>query len=144
MSFFESIRFFWDSLGYVTELIEACDLSGCTSERDAEDRLYEYLHEKLSSTQVVRQYGRARAKVDLMVNDEVMIEIKFGLRTTSEYQRLKGQIDDYLDWKKVLIIVLVGQSDPALVKDLKTFIEKVNTQVVILDEGNIRLIEKHC
>jgi hypothetical protein len=143
MSFLERIAFDWNGFSQVTRLVEECDFSGCLNERDAEDRLYELFHSKYESIQIIRQYGRGRAKIDLMVGDSVMIEIKYKLNSNAELQRLKGQLDDYCSWGNNLILALIGDTDPAIRKELQRFVNKIFPHNVILD-NECRIIERPC
>jgi len=140
MDFFEKISFFWDADGVVKNLIEQWSPIGCSSEKDCEDSLYAFLHQKLDDVQIVRQYGRGRAQIDLMVNDSIMIELKFRLSSKSEYQRLVGQLIDYKEWGKNLIIVLVGETEPGLLKDLKKVVSREFGSFLLDSSANI--IEK--
>ena len=47
-----------------------------------------------------------------------MIELKYALSSTGEYQRLVGQLVDYKDWGKQFILVLAGETEPNLFKQL--------------------------
>ena len=121
---FENIKFGWDAIGLVSRLIENWQPIQFSSEREAEDSLYEYLHNQFEHIQVTRQYGRGRATVDLVIGDRVMLELKHNFGTTSESQRLKGQLMEYKSWKMAIIVVLTGDTDMNLLKDLKTFVER--------------------
>lgn len=140
MDIFEKISFFWNADGVVKGLIEQWSPAGCLSEKDCEDSLYAFLHQKLDDVQIVRQYGRGRAHVDLMINDSIMVELKYGLSSTSEYQRLIGQLIDYKGWGKNIIIVLVGKTEPGLLKDLKKFVSREFGSFLLDSSANI--IEK--
>src|SRR5262245_25669115 len=106
MGLWHRLGYFLDYIRYIAALIDEWNPSGCTSEKDCENSLFSFLHESLFDKQIVRQYGRGRARVDLMVDDKVMIEIKFNLTSTSEYQRLVGQMVEYAEWKKTFFLIL--------------------------------------
>jgi hypothetical protein len=138
---YERLRYLWDSQGLVKKLIEKWQPGNLGSERASEDSLYDYLHQQFDYLQVTRQYARGRATVDLVIGDQVMIELKHNLTSTSELQRLKGQLMEYKSWKMAIIIVLTGETDKNLLKDLTRFIQKEIDSNYLLDNGVI-LIQK--
>jgi hypothetical protein len=110
---------FWDSIGTVTKLIENWKPDGCGLEKDYEDSLYAYLHEQLSEIQITRQYARGRSRVDLRVGETVVVELKCDLDSTSEYQRLLGQLLEMKRWEERIVVVFAGNTDPYFLKALK-------------------------
>src|SRR6266850_8064666 len=118
MGLSRTLSFHWNPIGFVSNLVEKWDSSGCSSEKQCEESLYSFLHAQLPDMQIVQQYGRGRTHVDLMVGEKVMIELKYALSSTGEYQRLVGQLVDYKDWGKQFILVLAGETEPNLFKQL--------------------------
>ncbi len=133
--------FFWSPKNTVSRLIKEWNPEGCASERECEDSLYLFLHARLDDKQIIRQYGKGRARVDLMVDDKVMVELKYALTSTSEYQRLVGQLVEYKDWHKDILVVLVGETEPSLLKQLQRVLEKEFSGITSLDNV-VELIQK--
>jgi hypothetical protein len=90
----------------------------CENEKSYENSLYLFLHEYFPDVQITKQYAIGRTKADLNVGDEVIIEIKKDLKSTGQYGRLIGQIEEYQKWEKAKIILLVGDTDPHFKKKL--------------------------
>jgi hypothetical protein len=125
MSFLEKLRFTWDASGMVAGLIEKWQPKDCKTEKDYELSLYSYLHDELKDVQVTRQFARGRVKADIEVGGQVIIELKHNLKSTAEFHRLVGQLDSYKEWDGRIILVLCGDTEPNLLKDLKARMEKV-------------------
>src|SRR5438093_10852245 len=105
MSFLDKLKFhMWDSIGMVVSHLERWRPRGCSSEKDFENSLYKYLHEKLPDIQVTKQYAQGRVRADLVVGDRVIIELKHNLNSTAKYQRLVGQLIEYQEWDGRVII----------------------------------------
>jgi len=141
MKLIESIDYFLNPLSFVANLINAWNVSGCSSEKECENSLYTFLHEKLPDIQVVQQYGRGRSQVDLMIDDKVMVELKYMLESTSEFQRLVGQLIDYKTWDKQIIIVLVGATEPSLLKQLRSIVKREFSGLGFFEE-DVLILEK--
>ncbi len=62
----------------------------------------------------------------MVVGDDVIVELKTNLKTTARYQRLVGQITIYKEWDGQIIIVLVGETDPNLYKEVMKHAESHN------------------
>lgn len=140
VSIFQNIQFYLlDSTGVVVGLIKRWKPRKCSTEKDYEDSLYEFLNRKVDSIQVTKQYAKGRIRADIVVGDKVIIEIKNNLDSTSKYQRLVGQLVDYNDWGGSIIIVLCGTTDKNLKKQLVKYLEG---QSGLLAEDNFRVIEK--
>lgn len=119
----------------IAKLIEQWDAKGCGDERETQESLSVFLQRQLPRFTIVRQYGHDRLRADIVIEGKVAIELKFGLNSTSNFQRLIGQIEEYEDWGIRLLIVLIGNADQDLVHRLEKRIERP-----IYDE--IRLIRK--
>ena len=87
----------WDGPGVVTKLVEAWEPGTLKNEKQYENSLYDFLIENLEGIEVIKQYGKGRMRADLIVNNNVIIELKNNLDATTKYQRLIGQLSDYKD-----------------------------------------------
>jgi len=140
MGFLERLRFrFFDSGGMIASLIEQWHPRKCNTEKDYEKSLYRFLRNKLEDIQVTKQFARGRIRADLVVGDDVIVELKNNLKTTARYQRLIGQITVYKEWDGQIIIVLVGETDPNLYKEVMKHAESYNDN---LDVDKIIVIKK--
>jgi len=110
----------WDPIGTIKDHINSWNPIDINSESDAENSLCLYLREHLDNILVRKQFPYDRIKADILVEDCVAIEIKFNLTTTTEFQRLIGQLETYARWRKDIIVLVVGDLD----SDLKFRIEK--------------------
>jgi hypothetical protein len=90
----------------------------CENEKSYENSLYLFLHEYFPDVQITKEYAIGRTKADINVGDEVIIEIKKNLRSTGQYGRLIGQLEEYKNWKGATIILLVGNTEPHFYKKL--------------------------
>jgi hypothetical protein len=112
--------FFDDLFSTTVKQINEWSPDGCSNEKEYENSLYKYLHSVFPDTQITKQYAVGRAKADIGVGNpvEVIIEIKKDLNATNKMQRLMGQIDEYQNWKGRIIILLVGQTEPNIKKQI--------------------------
>lgn len=102
----------------------------CTSEREYEVLVYEYLHERFPKEVFHRQYAHAKTRADIYVQfrdgAKVVVEVKFDLSERGEYHRLMGQTFEYMfEWKAEVVVVLCGRTDPSLVKLFQVFLDTV-------------------
>lgn len=140
MGFFERLRFkFLDPVGMISSLIKEWKPIRCKTEKDYEKSLYSFLHKRLEDTQITKQYAKARIRADLVVGDRVIIELKNNLNTTAKYQKLIGQITEYKEWDGEIIIVLTGERDANLYKELMKYAAEENDDI---DEERIIVIQK--
>jgi hypothetical protein len=72
----------------------------------------EYRHDGTTCDVCVRYRG-------MLSSDMVLIEVKRNLRRKSDYDRLVGQIEGLKPGKNSIILVLVGETDPALLGRLQ-------------------------
>lgn len=124
MGILEKIKFGWDSIGMIESLVKKWKPKDCKTEKSYEKSLYDFLHKNLYDIQVTKQYARGRIRADLVVGDSVIIEIKNNLDSTSKYQRLIGQLQEYKEWDGDIIILLIGETDKNLLKQLNKYIEQ--------------------
>jgi hypothetical protein len=120
-----ALGYWFSPIGHVTELIKEWQPRKCRTEKDFERSLVRHLQPKLEGKDVIPQYGSGRVRGDIVVNKEILIEIKTNLNTTAKLHTLLGQIETYeREWKKSVIFVLCGQQDSNLVKQLKEGIDR--------------------
>ena len=109
----------WDPASAVQGLIERwVPAAGCVAERDFESSLYDFLHAELSDVQVTKKWQHGRVEADIVVADKVVIELKTDLRSMAEYQRLVGQLHSYKERGMAVFVVLTGQTDVNIRKEL--------------------------
>jgi histidinol phosphatase-like enzyme len=145
MGLFDNLAFkMWDDVGAVVSLLEKWTPENCKNEKDFENSLFEYLHKELGDIQITKQYAVGRIKADLMVGKNVIVEMKTNLKTTNAYQRLVGQLTQYAEWQGRIVIILTGQTDINLLKDLKAFVKKQNDSfaVTLIDYDRYTLFVK--
>jgi len=141
MALLDKIKFHvWNPLTAVLDLVEKWNPTDCTTEKDYERSLYEWLHEQLGGVQVTKQFARGRVHADLVVADKVIIELKVNLDTTAKYQRLVGQLEEYREWKGDVVIVLFGRTDKNLRKKLDEAVEKRSG--FLLFDQQMRVVQK--
>jgi hypothetical protein len=132
MNLLEKIKYNFDKVGYIIKLIDEWHPKKCNSEKDFEKSLYNFLHNKLTNIQITKQYALGRIKADIVVDNNIIIEIKFNLNSRNNYQRLIGQLIEYKQWEGTVIVLLIGKTDQNFIKDLKIFIQR---------EGNTTSLE---
>ncbi len=118
MGLLEDIKFGWDSIGHIENLIKEWRPRSCKTEKDYEESLYNYLEKQLEGKEITKQYGMGRSRVDLAVNKKVYIELKKDLKNTGQLQRLIGQLEIYSKDLSNIIIVICGDVDNNLLKQL--------------------------
>jgi hypothetical protein len=111
----------------VRDCLTAWKLTWCGSEKEYEDAAYRYLNESFPKEKFERQYWRGKTKADLHVEFKdgaaVVIEMKRDVKDRGEYHRLIGQVYEYVtEWKVAVLVVLCGENDPALVKNVESFV----------------------
>jgi hypothetical protein len=119
----------------VMELVEEWKPEPGRLESQYEKSLYDFLCRNLPFVKITRQYGAARVKCDLAVGKDVMIELKAGFRSTQKLQRLIGQIELYnREWKKPVIVVLLGETEQDLLHDLHRSLREYDNVHVVTKE----------
>ena len=141
MSFIEKAKFMWDPTGAVVKLIKEWEPKTLKTETQYEKSLYDYLHDNLEAIQVTKQYAKGRIRADIVVNDNVIIEMKNNLDTTGKLQRLVGQLDTYKKWDGDIIILLCGKTEANIKKELKKTVKELNDELAVTHEPVV-LIEK--
>lgn len=127
MGFMSKLLFNANPMGTVKKFINKWKPRKCQTEKDYEMSLFKYLEKELPDIEIIKQYGMGRAKFDIAVGRKVFIEIKSQLNSTSKLQRLIGQLATYIDEKvENLIILICGQADKNLLKQLERKVEEYN------------------
>ncbi|TET40604.1 MAG: hypothetical protein E3J65_00690 [Dehalococcoidia bacterium] len=108
----------------VWTVIKSWKPRGCKTEKAYEKSLQRELEKKLKNRTIQSQYGAARQRVDICVDGKVPIELKHNLRSTADYQKTKGQLDDYLKKWDGVFLVLCGETDPDILKSLQEYARK--------------------
>jgi hypothetical protein len=127
----------------VMKLIDVWHPRGCKTEKDLERSLQRHLQKNLESSDIIPQYASGRVKGDIAVDGEILIEIKDSLKSTSQLQRLLGQLELYNSlWKGKVIVLICGDSQRDLVKALTKKIEdlKAATAFLIFSDQKIFLV----
>lgn len=140
MNLFERIRFALDDVGTVGQAIKRWRPRLCNSEKDYERSLYDYLHRAFPDLQITKQYAKGRVRADIAVEDRVIIEIKHNLDSTAKYQRLLGQLADYKDWNGSCILLITGDSDKNLLKELDRYLRREDLHAD--EDGPITVMQK--
>ncbi len=126
----------------VVSLIKKWKPKGLNTEKEYENSLYKYLHENLQE-QITKQYSLGRTSADIVVGDKVLIEIKHNLHSTSQFQRLRGQLQDYMDkWKGTLVLLLCGDTEPNIKKDIESYVQKVIKEDGLGESKKLDLLHK--
>lgn len=122
MSVLHWIRFhLWDPISTVSGLVNRWNPGLCESEKDYEKSLLAFIEENLPGVEVVKQYGVARSRVDIVIGsfNKVAVELKKDLNSTSKVQRLIGQLRDYRDTFENIVVVLCGDNQGDLVQRVR-------------------------
>lgn len=118
MGLLDKFLWSWDNVEVLTSLFDKWSPSNCKSEKDYENSLSSFLHEELENHEIIKQYAVGRFHADLVIDDELIIEIKYNFNTLTKYRNLLGQLAEYKDWSGPIILLLVGKTDPDLKKRL--------------------------
>jgi len=137
------LRYAANPLRTVMELVVKWKAQPGRAESEYEKSLYDFLRSQLPFVKITRQYGAARVKCDLGVGQDVMIELKAGFRSTQKLQRLIGQIELYhREWRKPVVVVLLGESDQDLLHDLHRSLREYDDVHVVTKEVEAAIAEK--
>lgn len=124
MGLLDKLKWRWDRVRALTSLLTKWHPRNCETEKHYENSLYSFLHKKLEGHQITKQYAIGRLHADLVIDNSLIIEIKYNLNTPSKYQRLLGQLAGYKEWDGRVVLVLIGKTDPNLRKELTSHLEK--------------------
>lgn len=112
-------KYFFTSVSNVLTEIRNWRPRGCETESDFKSSLFSKLSGGVFRDEPVREYGFGRVRADIAFGKNIGIELKLDLDSTPKFHRLIGQLGDYQKTFANTIVVLVGESDPNLVKDLR-------------------------
>lgn len=124
MGIIDKLMWWLNSVRVLTSLLSKWHPRNCKTEKDYENSLYTFLHKKLEDHQITKQYAIGRLRADLVIDNRLIIEIKYKLNTLQKYQRLLGQLAGYKGWDGRVVLVLIGKTDPNLRKELTSHLEK--------------------
>lgn len=141
MGIFDKLKFAWDDVGAISSAIDEWSPKGCRTEKDFEKDLYAFLHDTLPGIQVTKQHSRGRFAADIVVGERVIVEMKLNLDSTSKLQRLFGQLDLYAKWEGRVVVLLLGETEPNLRKELKARLAEMNEHDWDVDD-RFTLVEK--
>lgn len=120
-------------------------------EGDHEDHLKTWLESELPGVPIATQYGVAKGRADIVLQDQHLIELKLGFSSSNvkEFDRCLGQMERYRQkWveqgRGPVYLVLVGDSDSELKGVLENWFKRANGVWLptVLHEDNFYLIEK--
>ena|SRR5713101_963115 len=115
----------------VMKLIDDWHPRSCKTEKDFELSLHKHLEKSLPNADVIKQYAAGRVKGDIVIDGNVLIEIKDSLDSTGQLQRLIGQLDIYhTQWKGKVIVLICGDVQRDLMKSLNLKIEALKQDEV--------------
>jgi len=113
----------------VFRLVEEWQPRKCETEKDFERSLFRHLEKNLPRSEIIKQYAAGRVKGDIVVDGDILLELKDRIVTTGAAQRLIGQISIYNEkWNGKVLIIICGESQ----RDLLAMVEK---RVESLDPG---------
>jgi len=124
MGFLDKLKWLLDSVEVLTSLFDKWHPRNCKNEKDYENSLHFFLIKKLKGHQITKQYAIGRFRADLVIDNRLIIEIKYNLDTPGKYRSLLGQLAEYKQWGGRVILLLVGKTDPDLRERLTSYLEK--------------------
>jgi len=71
-----------------------------------------------------------------VIDNKLIIEIKYNLDTPAKYRSLLGQLAEYIGWDGRIIILLVGKTDPDLKERLNSYLKKEDLCGTLSYEGD--------
>jgi hypothetical protein len=132
--------FFEDDGGCILRLLQEWKpQSFAVSEKDQEQDLLAWLKKKLPDVPMVAQYGIAKGKADIVVQDTHLIELKLGLVDIAEFQRCLGQMEIYRQkWviknRGPVYLVVVGESDVEFRDILHAWFERNGDKLHLIEK----------
>ena len=83
MGIMDKAKWTWDKVAVMKSLIDKWRPRNCQTEKDYENSLYLFLHKEHEDHQITKQPGQRRYHADLVIDDKLLIEIKYNLNTTA-------------------------------------------------------------
>ena len=124
MGLLDKFKWWLDSVRALTSLLNKWHPRKCKAEKDYENSLYSFLNKELEGHQITKQYALGRFRADLVIDNKLIIEIKYNLDTPAKYRNLLGQLAEYIGWDGRIILLLVGKTDPDLKERLNSYLKK--------------------
>lgn len=119
----------------VIKQIDAWHPRGCKTEKDLEISLHRHLEKSFPDMDVQKQYASGRVKGDICVGHKVLIELKYGMKSTAQVQRLLGQLDIYKEqWKNEVIVIVCGDSERDLIRQVTAKVEALKPQSMFQEQ----------
>lgn len=119
-------------------LLEWQPSAGGLSEKAYEQELQAWLNSKLPDVPIVAQYGIAKGKADLVLDDAYIVELKLAFTddTLPEFDRCIGQLERYRQkWvdndRGRVYLVIVGKSDSEFRSMIHKAVERLNQPYVL-------------
>lgn len=128
MSKIEKLTVSWNGLlPVMTKLVQDWRPPKLPSEANYRDHLFNVIRESVpADTKVEKEYRHRGTTMDLWLawkgiteSDEVAFELKVNLKRKIDFDRLVGQIEGMEPKKYKVIVVLIGDTDSALLGRLK-------------------------
>ncbi len=126
---------FWDEMDHVERLIREWNPEGFRTKGDYERSLSAFLKKNLKETEIVGKVTIGKMKVDLAIGGTIFIQIRKDLQNQGQLERLITQIDGYSKNLKNLILILCGEVD-------KNLVRQVRKKGISFFEFNLRVVEK--
>ena len=126
---------FWDEMDYVERLVRGWNPEGCRTKGDYERSLSAWLREHLKEKEIVKKVAIGKMKVDLAIGGTIFIQIRKDLQNQGQLEQLITQIDGYSKNLKNLILILCGEVD-------KNLVRQVRKKGISFFEFNLRVFEK--
>jgi hypothetical protein len=124
--------------------------SSVISEKDQEGDLFSWLQKQLLDVPIIAQYGLAKGKADIVIEESHMIELKLAFKlneaSSTEFDRCIGQLWRYAQkWVKKerghVYLVVIGDSDAEFRDLLHTWFKETNSPYFF---SRFHLIEKRA
>jgi len=126
---------FWDEMDHVERLVIGWNPEGCRTKGDYERSLSAWLREHLKEKEIVKKVAIGKMKVDLAIGGTIFIQIRKDLQNQGQLEQLITQIDGYSKNLKNLILILCGEVD-------KNLVRQVRKKGISFFEFNLRVFEK--
>jgi len=135
---FENLKFpTWNAYQVVSAALAKWRPDSLRSKEGIEESLYQYLMRELPDVQITKPREQIHSKRgDIVVGDSVMLELKSDVNTPSKYQEVLDDLASLREWSGEIILLLIGQTDPKLLKSIEKRIKAHS------DFGRIAVINK--
>jgi hypothetical protein len=112
------------------------------------DSLIAHLREKLPKEKIEPEYRHLGTTTDIYVkqegifgSSEVFVELKRNLQSKTQLDRLVGQIEALEPKKNAIIVVLCGETNPALLTRLKDRYVRSQPGTLVIGERRFHIVE---